>query len=156
MGKTKTDKQPKKAAVAKKMKPVKTKLTKSQVFDALAEDSGMAKSEVKKLWGSLERLIEASICDEGYGQFTLPGLMKVTTVRRPAIKARRGINPFTKEETWFKAKPASTGVRIRALKKMKGFANDLRLRAAISERMALFHSRSQGGKLNVHALRIFH
>jgi hypothetical protein len=49
--------------------------------------------------------------------------MKVTTVRRPAIKARRGINPFTKEETWFKAKPASTGVRIRALKKMKGFAN---------------------------------
>ena len=49
MGKTKTDKQPKKAAVAKKMKPVKTKLTKSQVFDALAEDSGMAKSEVKKV-----------------------------------------------------------------------------------------------------------
>ena len=105
MGKTKTDKQPKKAAVPKKMKPVKTKLTKSQVFDALAEDSGMAKSEVKKVWGSLERLIEASICDEGYGQFSLPGLMKVTTVRRPAIKARRGINPFTKEETWFKAKP---------------------------------------------------
>ena len=54
----------KKAAVAKKMKPVKTKLTKSQVFEALAEDSGMAKSEVKKVWGSLERLIEASICDE--------------------------------------------------------------------------------------------
>jgi len=49
--------------------------------------------------------------------------MKVTTVRRPAIKARRGINPFTKEEIWFKAKPATTGVRIRALKKMKGFAN---------------------------------
>jgi hypothetical protein len=49
--------------------------------------------------------------------------MKVTTVRRPAVKARRGINPFTKEETWFKAKPASTAVRIRALKKMKSFAN---------------------------------
>ncbi|GIR14710.1 MAG: hypothetical protein CM15mP25_4650 [Gammaproteobacteria bacterium] len=106
MGKTKTDKQPKKAAVAIKMKPVKTKLTKSQVFDALAEDSGMAKSEVKKVWGSLERLIEASICDEGYGQFTLPGLMKVTTVRKPPSK-RGGINPFTKEETWFKAKPGT-------------------------------------------------
>ena len=123
MGKKKTDKQPKKPAEAEKMKPVKTKLSKSQVLEALAEDSGMPKSEVKKVWGSLERLIEASICDQGYGQFTLPGLMKVTTVRRPAIKARRGINPFTKEETWFKAKPASTGVRIRALKKMKGFAN---------------------------------
>ena len=123
MGKKKTDKQPKKSAEAEKMKPVKTKLSKSQVLEALAEDSGMSKSEVKKVWCSLERLIEASICDQGYGQFTLPGLMKVTTVRRPAIKARRGINPFTKEETWFKAKPASTGVRIRALKKMRGFAN---------------------------------
>jgi nucleoid DNA-binding protein len=123
MGQKKFDKQPKKAVQAKKMKPVKSKLSKSQVFEALAEDSGMAESEVKKVLGSLERLIEASICEQGYGQFTLPGLMKVTTVRRPAIKARRGINPFTKEETWFKAKPASTGVRIRALKKMKGFAN---------------------------------
>ena len=123
MGKKQTGKQLEKAVEAKKMKPVKTKLSKSQMFEALAEDSGVTKSEVKKVWGSLERLIEASICERGYGQFTLPGLMKVTTVRRPAIKARRGINPFTKEETWFKAKPASTGVRIRALKKMKGFAN---------------------------------
>ena len=123
MGKKKTDKRPKKAAKAKKMKPVKTKLSKSQVLEALAEDSGMSKSEVKKVWGSLERLIEASICDQGHGQFTLPGLMKVTTERRPAIKSRRAINPFTKEETWLKAKPASTDVRIQALKKMKCFAN---------------------------------
>ena len=123
MGKKQTGKQLEKAVEAKKMKPVKTKLSKSQMFEALAEDSGVTKSEVKKVWGSLERLIEASIGERGYGQFTLPGLMKVTTVRRPAIKARRGINPFTKEEIWFKAKPATTGVRIRALKKMKGFAN---------------------------------
>ena len=123
MGKKKTDKRLKKGAEAEKMKPVKTKLSKSQVLEALTEDSGVSKLEVKKMLGSLERLIEASICDQGYGQFTLPGLMKVTTVRRPAIKARRGINPFTKEETWFKAKPASTGVRIQPLKKMKGFAN---------------------------------
>ena len=123
MGKKQTGKQLEKAVEAKKMKPVKTKLSKSQVFEALAEDSGVTKSDVKKVWGSLERLIEASICERGYGQFTLPELMKVTTVRRPAIKARRGINPFTKEEIWFKAKPATTGVRIRALKKMKGFVN---------------------------------
>ena len=123
MGKKQTGKQLGKAVAAKKMKPVKTNLSKSQMFEALAEDSGVAKSEVQKVWGSLERLIEASICERGYGQFALPGLMKVTTIPRPAIKARRGINPFTKEEIWFKAKPASTGVRIRALKKMKGFAN---------------------------------
>ena len=123
MGKKKVDKQPKQAVEAKKMKPIKAKLTKSKMFELLAEDSGVAKSDVKKVWGSLERVMEASISKRGSGQFTLPGLMKVTTVRRPAIKARRGINPFTKEETWFKAKPASTGVRIRALKKMKSFAN---------------------------------
>ena len=123
MGKKQTGRQLEKAVEAKKMKPVKTKLSKSQMFEALAVDSGVPKSEVKKVWGSLERLIEASICERGYGQFTLPGLMKVTTVLRPAIKARRGINPFTKEEIWFKAKPATTGVRISALKKMKGFAN---------------------------------
>ena len=123
MGKKKVDKQPKQAVEAKKMKPIKTKLTKSKMFELLAEDSGVAKSDVKKVWGSLERVMEASISKRGSGQFTLPGLMKVTTVRRPAIKARRGINPFTKEETWFKAKPASTSVRIRALKKMKSFAN---------------------------------
>ena len=123
MGKKKIDKQPKKAVEATKMKPIKTKLTKSQMFEVLAEDSGVAKSDIKRVWGSFERLIEASISKQGSGQFTLPALMKVTTVRRPAIKARRGINPFTKEETWFKAKPASTSVKIRALKKMKGFAN---------------------------------
>ena len=123
MGKKQTGKQLEKAVEAKKMKPVKTKLSKSQMFEALAEDSGVTKSEVEKVWGALERLIEASIGERGYGQFTLPGLMKVTTVRRPAIKARRGINPFTKEEIWFKAKPATTGVRIRAMKKMKGFVN---------------------------------
>ena len=123
MGKKKVDKQPKHAVEAKKMKPIKAKLTKSKMSELLAEDSGVAKSDVKKVWGSLERVMEASISKRGSGQFTLPGLMKVTTVRRPAIKARRGINPFTKEETWFKAKPASTSVRIRALKKMKSFAN---------------------------------
>ena len=123
MGKKRIDKQQEKTVEAKKMKPVKTKLTKSQMFELLAEDSGVTKSDVKKVWGSLERVIEASISNRGSGQFTLPGLMTVTTVRRPAVKARRGINPFTKEETWFKAKPASTGVRIRALKKMKSFAN---------------------------------
>jgi hypothetical protein len=50
-------------------------------------------------------------------------MMKITTVRKPAVKARKGINPFTGEETMFKAKPATTAVKIRPLKKMKEFAN---------------------------------
>ena len=64
--------------------------------------------------------MEASIAKRGMGSFTLPGLMKITTLRRPAVKARKGINPFTGEETWFKAKPARTQVKIRPLKKLKG------------------------------------
>ncbi len=53
------------------------------------------------------------------GEFTLPGILKITTVAKPAKKARKGINPFTGEEQMFKAKPASIGVKVRPLKKLK-------------------------------------
>jgi nucleoid DNA-binding protein len=56
------------------------------------------------------------------GEFALPGLLKVTTVKKPAKKARKGINPFTGEETMFKAKPASIQVKVRPLKKLKEMA----------------------------------
>ena len=64
-------------------------------------------------------VIEAHIKKNAVGVFVLPGLMKISTVRKPATKARKGINPFTKEEVMFKAKPASTAVRVRPLKKLK-------------------------------------
>ncbi len=70
----------------------------------------------------LESLIERSIKKRGVGEFTLPGLMKITTVKKPAKKARKGVNPFTGEQTTFKAKPASVAVKVRPLKKMKDFA----------------------------------
>lgn len=107
----------------KKMKAVKAKLSKAELVALLSADSDVSKGDVKRVLGSLERLMEASIAKRGMGSFTLPGLMKITTLRRPAVKARKGINPFTGEETWFKAKPARAQVRIRPLKKLKGFAN---------------------------------
>ena len=107
----------------KKMKAVKAKLSKAELFALLSADSDVSTGDVKRVLGSLERLMEASIAKRGMGSFTLPGLMKITTLRRPAVKARKGINPFTGEETWFKAKPAYTQVKIRPLKKLKGFAN---------------------------------
>ena len=70
----------------------------------------------------LETLIEGSIKKRAIGEFTLPGLMKITTVKKPAVKARKGVNPFTGEETMFKAKPASVAVKVRPLKKLKEFA----------------------------------
>jgi hypothetical protein len=66
----------------------------------------------------LSDVIEAHIKKNAVGVFVLPGLMKISTVRKPATKARKGINPFTKEEVMFKAKPASTAVRVRPLKKL--------------------------------------
>jgi len=68
-------------------------------------------------------LIERSIKKRSLGEFTIPGLMKITTVKKPATKARKGINPFTGEETTFKAKPASVAVKVRPLKKLKDFAS---------------------------------
>ncbi len=50
-------------------------------------------------------------------------MMKIKTQRKPATRARKGINPFTGEETMFKAKPASVAVKVRPLKKMKEFAD---------------------------------
>ena len=70
----------------------------------------------------MDSLIERSIKKRGVGEFTIPGMMKITTVKKPARKARKGINPFTGEATVFKAKPASIAVKVRPLKKMKEFA----------------------------------
>ena len=108
---------------SQRLSPISTKLSKAQLLELLAAESGLRKSEIKRVLGALDSVIEASLGREGGGQFMMPGLLKMTAVRRPAVKARRGINPFTGEETWFKAKPPSTGVKIRPLKKLKRLAN---------------------------------
>ena len=106
-----------------KVKAITTKMTKTQIVGSIADNTGLTKKQVSDVMQQLEGLIEGSIKKRGAGEFTIPGLMKVSTVRKPAVKARKGINPFTGEETMFKAKPASTAVKIRPLKKMKEFAN---------------------------------
>jgi len=110
------------AAPAKKTTALKDKMTKSQMVTSIAENTGLSKKQVGDVFGELETLIERSIKKRAVGEFTLPGLMKITTVKKPARKARKGINPFTGEETMFKAKPASVAVKVRPLKKMKEFA----------------------------------
>ncbi|MGD2008232.1 MAG: HU family DNA-binding protein [Cellvibrionales bacterium] len=111
------------AAAPAKVKAISEKMTKTQIVGTIADNTGLSKKQVSDVMQQLENLIEGSIKKRGAGEFTIPGLMKVTTVRKPAVKARKGINPFTGEETMFKAKPASTAVKIRPLKKMKEFAN---------------------------------
>jgi len=115
---------PKKAAPApaKKVTALNAKLTKSQILASISESTGLTKKQVAAVMSELETLIERSIKKRSVGEFTVPGLMKVTTVKKPAKKARKGINPFTGEATVFKAKPASIAVKVRPLKKLKEFA----------------------------------
>ena len=110
------------AAPAKKVPTIKEKMTKTQIMNSVAENTGLSKKQVGDVLTELETLIEGSIKKRAIGEFTLPGLMKITTVKKPAVKARKGVNPFTGEETMFKAKPASVAVKVRPLKKMKEFA----------------------------------
>ena len=110
-------------AAAPKVKAISEKLTKTQIVGALADSTGLTKKQVSAVMDAMNTLIEGSIKKRGAGEFTIPGMMKITTVRKPAVKARKGINPFTGEETMFKAKPATTAVKIRPLKRMKEFAN---------------------------------
>lgn len=110
------------AAPARKATALKDKLTKTQIVGNIADNTGLSKKQVGDVLTELETLIERSIKKRSVGEFTFPGLMKITTVKKPARKARKGINPFTGEETTFKAKPASVAVKVRPLKKMKEFA----------------------------------
>ena len=118
----------KKAAPAKSaakpgpVKPIKDSLSKSGLVAHLSENSGVAARDVRAVLGALEGAVSGSICKKGAGSFTLPGLLKITAVNVPAKPKRKGINPFTKEEQWFAAKPASTKVKVRPLKKLKDAA----------------------------------
>ena len=93
--------------------------TKSEVLATIAEKTDLTRKQVNAVFEELGELIGKNLKKNGPGVFAIPGLMKVTAVRKPATKARKGINPFTGEETMFKAKPARTVVKIRPLKGLK-------------------------------------
>ena len=112
-----------KAAPKRKMTALNEKMTKTQILNEIATNTELSRKQVASVLEELEVLIERSIKKRSLGEFTIPGLMKITTVKKPATKARKGINPFTGEETTFKAKPASVAVKVRPLKKLKDFAS---------------------------------
>jgi len=93
--------------------------TKSEVFGGLADATELSKKEIVCVFDELGKLIKRDLGKRGPGLFTVPGLMKIKVVRKPATKARRGINPFTKEEMMFKAKPARNVVKVLPLKGLK-------------------------------------
>jgi len=95
--------------------------TKSEILAQIAKDTELSKKQVGTVFESLNGIIKKSL--RGSGLFTLPGLLKLKVVKKPATKAREGVNPFTGEKMTFKAKPASKKVRAVALKSLKAFVN---------------------------------
>ena len=114
---------PKAAAKPAAQKPIKEALSKSGLVAHLADHSGVAPRDVRAVLSSLEGAMAASVNKKGAGTFTLPGLLKVTAVSVPAKPKRKGINPFTKDEQWFAAKPASVKLKVRPLMKLKDAAS---------------------------------
>jgi hypothetical protein len=110
------------AKTAAPMKPIKTAFNKTSLLAHLAEMAAVELKAVKAVVASLEATILASVHKKGLGAFTLPGLLKVNVVNVPAKKKRTGIDPFTKQERVFAAKPAAVKIKTRALKKLKDAA----------------------------------
>jgi nucleoid DNA-binding protein len=94
-------------------------MTRTEMIASLANSTGLSKQQVSDLFEELVKLIADQLKPGGPGVANIAGLMKVKVVRKPAQPERRGINPFTKEETVFKAKPAQNVVKVTPLKKLK-------------------------------------
>ena len=95
--------------------------TKSEILNQIAKETSLSRKNVSAVFDSLGGVIKKSL--RAHGLFTLPGLAKMKVVKKPASKAREGVNPFTGEKMMFKAKPASKKVRVMPLKNLKGMVN---------------------------------
>ena len=93
--------------------------SKSEIMASIAETTDLSRKQVASVFDALNGLIQDNLKPRGPGTFSVPGLMKIVVNKKPATKARKGINPFTGEETVFKAKPASKVVKVRPLKNLK-------------------------------------
>ncbi len=96
--------------------------TKSEILSSIAASTELSRKQVASVFDALSGLIKANVGKKGPGVFVVPGLMKITVIQKPATKARKGINPFTKEEVMFKAKPARKVIKVRPLKALKDMA----------------------------------
>ena len=104
---------------ASKQTAVTKKMTKTGILNEIAESTELSRKQVDAVLTELENLIERNIKKRAVGEFTLPGLLKVKSVKRPATKKRMGRNPATGEEIVIPAKPATTRVRVTPLKRLK-------------------------------------
>jgi len=111
----------KKAASAKpaKITPASKQRTKGEIYNAIAANTMLTRKQVVSVFDALSGVLSADLGNRGPGVCIIPGLAKVVVQRKPATKARQGVNPFTGEQMMFKAKPARNVVKVRALKNLK-------------------------------------
>jgi len=96
--------------------------TKSEILSGIAQATQLSRKQVASVFDALACRIESAVGRKGPGVFAVPGLMKIVVIQKPATPQRKGINPFTKQEQVFKAKPARRVVKVRALKALKDMA----------------------------------
>jgi len=96
--------------------------TKSEMVASLVTTTGLSRKQVAGVLNALTDLIAKNVGKKGPGVFVVPGLMKIMVIQKPAVAAHKGINPFTKQEQMFKAKPARKVIKVRALKALKDMA----------------------------------
>jgi nucleoid DNA-binding protein len=96
--------------------------TKSEIFASIAQTTELSRKQVASVFEALSGLIETAVGKKGPGVFALPGLAKIVVIQKPAVPKHKGINPFTKQEQVFAAKPARKVIKVRALKALKDMA----------------------------------
>ncbi len=96
--------------------------TKSEIFASIVASTQLTRKQVASVLNALTELIAKNVGKKGPGMFVMPGLLKIMVIQKPATKAHKGINPFTKQEQMFKAKPARKVIKVRALKALKDMA----------------------------------
>jgi nucleoid DNA-binding protein len=97
-------------------------LTKSEILKSLADTTQLSRKQVKGVFDALADLVGKNVSKKGPGKFVVPGLLKIVVVQKAATPAHKGINPFTKVEQMFKAKPARRVVKVRPSKALKDMA----------------------------------
>jgi nucleoid DNA-binding protein len=96
--------------------------TKSEILSNIAKATQLSRKQVVSVLDALAGQIKAAVGKKGPGAFALPGLLKIVVVNKPATPQRTGINPFTKQEQVFAAKPARRVIKVRPLKALKDMA----------------------------------
>jgi nucleoid DNA-binding protein len=95
------------------------KMSKSQFIATLADKSGLTKKQAATVIDTINAIVVEQLGQRGPGEVLLPGLLKLNVVVKPATPEREGINPFTKQPTTFKAKPARKVVKAHPVKALK-------------------------------------